>query len=190
MSADKITADTIRSWHIIEDGNHYNGGPSKFITAFNCIENPRLVRVDTHYRGAEANRRHKRGEPIDVMAWKVDGQPCDSMEDAAERLNHPVVLTEKEQWLLDKLTDSWVPMKRALAEWAGIAEGEGPLCINDHEELHALHEARRGLVDKNMIETGRLECPPDLDLDLEKITGRKHRTIPAMRRKPDSGDKA
>jgi len=71
-----ITADTIRTWRMLERA-HYNGGKEWFGYGHQCIEEPRLYRID----------RYKRATKTVESEWQVDGQKVADLDEAATLLN-------------------------------------------------------------------------------------------------------
>ena len=80
-----ITVETIKSWKMLERA-HYNGGKEWFGYGHQCIEEPRLYRID----------RYKRATKSVESEWQVDGEKVSDLEQAAERLNvEPSLLGEE-----------------------------------------------------------------------------------------------
>ncbi len=85
-----ITQETVRNWRMRERA-HYNGGKEWFGYGHQCIENPRLYRLDRYLR----KDRSVKSE------WQVDGLACADIDDAITRLNSPAQLVGDEKKMLD-----------------------------------------------------------------------------------------
>lgn len=80
---------------------HYNGGKEWFGYLHRCNQHPRLTRMDKYIRktrGVES-------------AWNVDGQPCASLSEAAERLSTPYQPTPEELTLLAEVPEEFTRLE-------------------------------------------------------------------------------
>lgn len=64
---------------------HLNGGKEFFGYVLVCNEHPRLQRVDKCYRATKKT----------VIQYQIDGQDVADLDEAAERLNSPPILTDQ-----------------------------------------------------------------------------------------------
>jgi hypothetical protein len=172
---DRITIDTIRSWHAREDRNHYNCGRNIIQIGFVIDECARLKRYDRRYSGPEARKRDKAGLPHDERTWYVDGSPCASLEEAIERLNKPIEFTEYELEILAQIPTELTDIRELRCKIAGIEPGEAPIHGSD-SPLSKVTTAMLMLAAKGATEYGRLPMPVE-----DEAPGR--RTVAAIRRK-------
>lgn len=96
MSAAAITIETISGWKMRERA-HYNGGKEWFGYGHQCVEEPRLYRIDRYQRATRSVESE----------WQVDGQPVPSLEAAAEMLNIEPTLAGEEGPLLLLVTPEY-----------------------------------------------------------------------------------
>lgn len=99
---EKLTALDLKQCTMREIG-HLNGGPVFYGYIFQCREHPRLQRVDKTYR------KTKKTE----IRYRVDGEPVASLEEAAERLSFPPVITPEMASALDLIESEY-------ADWREI----------------------------------------------------------------------
>lgn len=170
-----ITVQTVRSWHIQSDNNHYNCGPNIIQVGFLVLECARLKRMDRRYFRSEARKRERDGMPLEETTWYVDGSPCDSLEQAAERLNHPVELTEFEAELLARIPAEFTPLRALRYHLAGLEPGEGGMHGAD-SPMARVSSALHMLAAKGAVDYSRAPVP------LEE-SGPGRRTEPTIRRK-------
>lgn len=78
-----ITVETLKG-RKMEYAAHLNGGKAWFGHMYRCLDFPRLTKLEKSIRKTRT---------VEVI-WNVDGKPCESFEQAVERLNIPAVLTE------------------------------------------------------------------------------------------------
>lgn len=64
---------------------HLNGGAKFFGYVLVCNEHPRLQRIDKHYRSTKTTE----------IQYQVDGENVASLDEAAERLSVPPVITDE-----------------------------------------------------------------------------------------------
>lgn len=91
-----VTVDTILTWKMRERA-HYNGGKEWFGYGHQCVEEPRLYRIDRYQRATRSVESE----------WQVDGQPVPSLEAAAEMLNIEPTLAGEEGPLLLLVTPEY-----------------------------------------------------------------------------------
>lgn len=94
---------------------HLNGGREWFGYLFQCIEYPRLQRLDRYYR-KDRNV---------VSVWKVDGQEVESLDAAAEALNVPPILTPEEAVALALVPDEFTNLRQVENLIAGCERLDG-----------------------------------------------------------------
>lgn len=92
-----ITAETIAEWKMRERA-HYNGGKEWFGYGYQCVENPRLYRID----------RYKKATRSVESEWQVDGAKCADIAECAARLNSPPLLTDDEFAMLNVVQPGFV----------------------------------------------------------------------------------
>lgn len=173
--SERITLETIDGWHVRQDNNHYNCGPSIIQIGFTVVECPRLKRFDRRYYRAEARKRDKAGLPHDERTWWVDGSPCASLEEAVERLNNPVEFTEFELEVLAQVPAEFTPLRELRHTIAGVDPEVGGIHGAD-SPLSKVMTALMMLERKDAVELGRAPLPAE-----EGAPAR--RTIPTIRRK-------
>lgn len=89
-----------RDWHMREVA-HYNGGKEWFGYGHQCVEQPRLYRLDKYIRKDRSTQ----------SIWSVDGETCADFAEALERLETPPVATDAELALLAKMSSEWRPLR-------------------------------------------------------------------------------
>lgn len=92
-----MSLDELAKWKMRESA-HLNGGRAWFGYEYQCLEQPRLRRLDRYTR---ANRSV-------ASTWLVDGVDCESLDDALERLKTPPVIGEDELALLQLLSPEFL----------------------------------------------------------------------------------
>lgn len=101
-----LTQDDLKSCHMRETV-HLNGGKEWFGYIQQCVEHPRLSRLDKY-------TRKDRGVQ---STWRVDGQDCTDLAAALEALSVPPVVTPEERAALLNWRDHFD------AAWAARVEG-------------------------------------------------------------------
>lgn len=170
-----ITVETVSSWHVQDDRNHYNCGRDIIQAGFIVLECARLKRYDRRYYRSEARKRDKAGLPHDERTWYVDGAPCASLEEAVERLNRPIEFTEFEAEILARIPTDFTPLRALRYHLAGVEPGDGVTHGSDSpmgRVLNALHFLQA----KGAVDYSRAPVPAE-----EAGPGR--RTEPTIRRK-------
>jgi hypothetical protein len=94
---------------------HYNGGDKWFGYGHQCIEQPRLYRLD----------RYARKDRSVTSTWSVDGEDCASLDEAISRLGSDPVVTADEIAALKLLTTELQPLKdvRATEAYKALPQG-------------------------------------------------------------------
>jgi hypothetical protein len=111
-----ITRADVKGWTMRETA-HYNGGKEWFGYGHQCIENPRLYRLD----------RYTRKDRSVTSTWSVDGEDCADLDEAIERLNSDPVVTADEIAALKLLTTEFQPLRDVRAGDAYKALPQGTL---------------------------------------------------------------
>lgn len=124
----EITIEVARGWTMREHA-HYNGGREWFGYGHQCIENPRLYRLD----------RYMRKDRSVQSEWSVDGEKCASFEDAVERLKLPPAILFDEMEMLALIEPEFIGWNELKAKpgYGAFAE--------PHHQLHYLD--RKGLIE-------------------------------------------
>lgn len=94
-----ITVEDAADWHMRETA-HYNGGKEWFGYGHQCIEQPRLYRLD----------RYARKDRSVTSTWSVDGNDCADFEAAVEALNTPPTISDDERTMLADLLPAFQPI--------------------------------------------------------------------------------
>ncbi len=81
-----------------------NGGSAWFGYVFACVEHPRLQRVD------KCDRKTKKT----TIKYQVDGEDVASLDQAAERLNAPPVVTQEMRAALDAIGSEYGDHRKSL----------------------------------------------------------------------------
>lgn len=121
MGESKDTPEATSKWRMREVA-HYNGGKEWFGYRHQCIEQPRLSRMD----------RYLRKDRSVQSTWRVDGCDVASFDEALIELEVPPRLTIAEMRLLAHFK-------------AEVAEKR------DFEDFSAIYSDLRGLVDKGLV---------------------------------------
>jgi hypothetical protein len=111
-----MTRADAKGWTMRETA-HYNGGAEWFGYGHQCIQQPRLYRLD----------RYGRKDRSVTSTWSVDGEDCASLDEAVERLNVDPVVTADEIAALGLLTPEFQPLREIRATDAYKALPSGTL---------------------------------------------------------------
>lgn len=84
-------------WHLRETA-HFNGGKAWFGYEYQCIEEPRLRRLDKYLRADRSV----------TSVWRVDGVDCASPAEVMERLVLPPAIGEDEMAVLSLMTTEYM----------------------------------------------------------------------------------
>jgi hypothetical protein len=82
---------------------HLNGGPVFFGYVLVCNEHPRLQRIDKCYR------KTKKTE----IRYRVDGEDVADLDEAADRLNAPPIITDDLRSALEKIGTDYADYRKA-----------------------------------------------------------------------------
>lgn len=143
MTDQAITMKDLTASHMKERA-HLNGGRDWFGYIHQCVEYPRLSRLDKYLR---KNRSVE-------STWRVDGAPVADLGAAVTALNVPPVFTEDEQALLDRIPLEFSNLRKLEDELAGGARAPASERGTDsphHKVMTLLHS----LNDKGALEYGR-----------------------------------
>lgn len=95
-----LTVDDAKSWHM-RNVAHYNGGKEWFGYGHQCVEQPRLYRLDKYLRKDRSVQ----------SIWSVDGVDCADLAEAVGRLNTDPVVTDAEMPTLALFTPEPQPFR-------------------------------------------------------------------------------
>lgn len=136
-----VTRETLAACHMRET-MHLNGGKEWFGYVHQCIEHPRLSRMDKYTRKDKGVQ----------STWRVDGQDCADLDAALAALALPVILTDEERVALTQWRDdhdaAWADrggkyaMLRALSD-KGLLDGKSGITEAGKAAL-AAHRRQRG----------------------------------------------
>lgn len=92
-----------QNWHMVE-GAHFNGGKEWFGYRMNCVEQPRLSRMD----------RYTRKDRSVASTWEVDGVACADADAAWLALQAPPEVTQEERDALALIGDEPADLRDAI----------------------------------------------------------------------------
>lgn len=94
-----FTEKDFDSWRFNRDAVHLNGGREFFGWGHRCVDQPRLLVIDKHFKKDRSTQR----------SYLVDGKtPCTTLDEALALLSAPPSLSDELLALLRGLPDEWI----------------------------------------------------------------------------------